>query len=72
MIKVSYKIIYYNYIVRKNIQVTLATRLKDVTLKLRKREKKHYLKVQEIHDDVGSKELRSARGKMDDFLNDDS
>jgi hypothetical protein len=38
-------------IVRTNIQITLATRLKDITFKLRKREKKHYLKLQELHDE---------------------
>ena len=25
-----------------------------------------------MHDDIGSRELRSTRGKMDEFLNDDS
>jgi hypothetical protein len=26
--------------------------LKDITFKLRKREKKHFLKVQDLHDDT--------------------
>ena len=36
-------------VVRKNMQSILATRLKDVTFELRKMEKDHYMKVQEIH-----------------------
>jgi hypothetical protein len=47
----------------------LATRLKDITFKLRKREKKHYLKVQEIHDE-DSKVYRSLSKKdRENFLN---
>lgn len=41
-------------------------------MKLRKREKKHYLKVQEIHDDEESKAFRTSKGDVDKFLNDDS
>ena len=43
-------------VVRGNIQIQLAQRLKDITFKLRKREKKHFLKIQELNDDdrVGS------------------
>lgn len=60
------------FIVRKNIQQSLANKLKEITFKLRKREKKHYIKVQEVHDDAGSKGLRSTRDNVDKFLNDDS
>ena len=35
----------YFFIVRKNMQSILATRLKDVTFELRKMEKDHYMKV---------------------------
>ncbi len=43
--KVTYKFYKCNNIVRTNIQINLAQRLKDITFKLRKREKKHFLKV---------------------------
>jgi hypothetical protein len=39
-------------------------------MNLRKREKKHYLKVQELHDDESSKIFRSSKGEVDKFLND--
>lgn len=47
--------------------------MKDITFKLRKREKKHYLKVQEIHDDDSKLYKYSAMSKRDRdiFLNDD-
>ena len=35
--------------IRKNMQSILATRLKDVTFELRRMEKDHYMKVQELH-----------------------
>jgi hypothetical protein len=44
--------------------------LKEITLKLRKREKKHYLKVQELHDD-GASNRYNQRDK-DNFINDES
>lgn len=45
----------------------LAQRLKDITFKLRKREKKHFLKVQELGDEPGFKTQRDK----DSFINDD-
>ncbi len=57
-------------LVKKNIQIQLANKLKDITQKLRKSEKKHYLKVQEIHDD-GEGKLQS-RKEREQFLNDES
>lgn len=58
-------------IVRSNIQIQLATRLKDITSKLKKREKKHFLKVQEIHeeDTKGYKSL--SKREREDFLKED-
>jgi hypothetical protein len=47
------------FLVRKNIQMQLASRLKEITLKLRKREKKHYIKVSELHDDNTSRAMRT-------------
>ena len=63
------------YLVRKNIQIQLAQRLKDITFKLKKREKKHFLKVQELHDD-DSKVYGKASNSLnkrdrDQFLNED-
>ena len=62
-------------LVRKNIQIQLAQRLKDITFKLKKREKKHFLKVQELHDD-DSKVYGKASNSLnkrdrDQFLNED-
>ena len=55
------------WLVRGNIQMQLAQRLKDITFKLRKREKKHFLKVQELGDEPGFKTQRDK----DSFINDD-
>ena len=56
-------------IVRKNIKMVLAQKLKDITMDLRKNEKEHFLKVQEIH---GEDILRPKSKKdMDRFLNDE-
>ncbi len=50
----------------------LASRLKEITLKLRKREKKHYIKVSELHDDNTSRAMRTDSDQVDNFLNDES
>ena len=63
------------YLVRKNIQIQLAQRLKDITFKLKKREKKHFLKVQELHDDDSKVYGRASNSlnkrDRDQFLNED-
>jgi hypothetical protein len=56
------------YLVRKNIQMSLANKLKDITQELKRSEKEHFLKVQELH---GEGENRS-KDEKDKFLNDDS
>ena len=38
-------------IVKNNIQIQLAEKLKKVTNELRRNEKEHFLKIQEIHGD---------------------
>lgn len=58
----------YDEQIRANIQITLATRLKDITFKLRKREKKHFLKVQDLQEE--STVFGDSSQKRDDFLND--
>jgi syntaxin 16 len=45
----------------------LAQRLKDVAFKLRRREKKHFLKIQELSDEQG---FRTQR-ERDSFMNDE-
>lgn len=47
--KVSYLTTAYILIVRKNMQTIIAERLKTVTFELRRMEKDHYAKVQELH-----------------------
>jgi hypothetical protein len=53
-------------IVRGSIKVHLATKLRDIAYELRKREKMHYLKVSELHDDD-----KKTKNEVDKFLNDD-
>ena len=45
----KYSNVSYTMIVRKNMQTILAERLKTVTFELRRMEKDHYTKVQELH-----------------------
>jgi hypothetical protein len=53
----------------------MAQRLRDITFKLKKREKKHYLKVQELHDDdskvYGGRSSTLNKRDRDLFLNED-
>jgi hypothetical protein len=57
MRKVNNLLLIYNFLilcfilVRANIHVALAMKLKDITMELRRTEKAHFLKVQEIHGD---------------------
>ena len=60
--KVSHFAKVYTLIVRKNMQTILAERLKSVTFELRRMEKDHYSKVQELH--VSSADTRQS----DEFL----
>lgn len=64
----NFTFLHRKFLVRTNIQITLATRLKDVTFKLRKREKKHFLKVSELHDDDSG--VTMNKKDRDTFLND--
>ena len=56
-------------LVKNNIQIQLAEKLKKVTNELRRNEKEHFLKVQEIH---GDDFFNKKQGGQDKFLNDDS
>mmetsp|Transcript_20139 Transcript_20139/g.19109 ORF Transcript_20139/g.19109 Transcript_20139/m.19109 type:complete len:120 (+) Transcript_20139:414-773(+) len=52
--------------IRKNIQISLATRLKDLTMEIKRSEKEHFLKVQELHGE----EFISSKSQKD-FMQDD-
>ena len=62
-------------IVRKNMTCILADRLKQVTLSLRKMEKDHFLKVQEMHGEPTNNETNATmdiNGEQDMILEEEN